>query len=122
MAEIKVSAAIPEGKEGGPRTVEVMYDFGANIEEMVELFGEQSVYANAQAQMKVGLQAAMRRAITPDKEGKVSTDEEVAEMAKSWTPGDRTVTRKSNVDKAMDLLGKMDAGERAALLEQLGSA
>lgn len=120
MPEIKVTAALPEDKPGGPRSVDVMYDFGANLEEMAEKFGEQSVYANAQAQMKVGLQAAMRRGMTPDKEGASKTNEEIQEMAAAWTPGDRTVTRKSNVEKAMDLLGGMSPEEKAALLSELG--
>jgi hypothetical protein len=119
MPEIKVTAALPEGKPGGARSVDVMYDFGADLEEMVEKFGEQAVFANAQAQMKISLQAAMRRGMSPDKEGKTSADEEIQEMANGWTPGDRTVTRKTNVEKAMDLLGDMDASERAALLKQL---
>lgn len=119
MPEIKVTAALPEGKEGGPRSVDVMYDFGANLEEMVEKFGDLAVYANAQAQMKIGLQAAMRRGMTPDKEGNTKTDEEIATMAAEWTPGDRTVTRKSAVDKAKDLLGAMSPEEKAELLAAL---
>jgi hypothetical protein len=119
MPEIKVAAALPEGKDGGPRTVEVMYDFGANLEEMVDKFGDQAVFANALAQMKIGLQANMRRGMSPDKEGKTKTDEEIAAGAAEWTPGDRTVTRKSTVDKAKDLLGGMSAEERAQLLAEL---
>ena len=38
----------------------VYYDFGDNIEEMIELFGDNVVFSNARSKMKIGLQAAMR--------------------------------------------------------------
>lgn len=124
MPEMIVKAVLPADKTGTdePRPCEVAYDFGGNVEEMIELFGDQVVYANARAQMVIGLQAMMRRAMMPDKEGKTKTDDEISAMAKEWTPGDRTVTRKTAVEKAKDLLGGMSPEEKAELLASLKGA
>ena len=70
-----------------PEPVALAYDFGDNLDEMVGMFGAETVFSNARAQMKIGLQAAMRRYIT---EGK-----DVASLASAWKPG---VTMERTVD------------------------
>jgi hypothetical protein len=39
----------------------INYDFGENLEEMTELFGDSVTFTNARSNMKIVLQAAMRR-------------------------------------------------------------
>jgi hypothetical protein len=118
MPESKVQAVLTEA-QGGPRDIEVDYNFGEGLEEMVDLFGDESVVNNAQAQMKINLQAALRRWMKPDKDGQSKTDEEILALVAGWKPGAKTITRKSSVDKAKDLLGKMSDGEKAQLLAAL---
>ncbi len=45
-----------------------MYDFGDNLEECVSIFGEEVVFTNARANMKITLQAGMRRCLEKNKE------------------------------------------------------
>ena len=69
-----------------PEAKVISYDFGENLDEMTKMFGADAVFSNARAQMKVGLQAAMRRYIT---EGK-----DVSTLPGLWKPGvsmERTV-------------------------------
>lgn len=63
--------------EGDPVTLE--YDFGENLAEMCEKFGDETVFTNARANMKVGLQGAMRRYIEKGMD--------VTSLATAWKPG-----------------------------------
>jgi hypothetical protein len=118
MPETKVQAVLTEA-QGGPREAEVLYDFGGSVEEAVDKFGEEAVLNNFVAQAKINLQAALRRWMKPDKDGELKTDDEILALAAEWKPGARSVTRKSTVAKAKDLLGKMSDAEKAQLLAAL---
>ena len=81
---IEVSAKSNKAPEKG--TVSLEYNFGENLEEMKDLFGEETVFTNARANMKVGLQGAMRRYL--------EKGQDVASLATAWKPGvqmERTV-------------------------------
>ena len=81
---IEVSAKSSKKPDVG--IVSLEYNFGENLEEMRELFGDETVFTNARANMKVGLQGAMRRYI--------EKGQDVASLATAWKPGvqmERTV-------------------------------
>jgi hypothetical protein len=75
MAEIEVSAKTKDH----PEAKVISYDFGDDLDSMVSLFGAETVFSNARAQMKVGLQAAMRRYIDDGKD--------VNTLPGVWKPG-----------------------------------
>ena len=119
MAEIEVKAKATLA-DGSTREVAIQYDFGNNLSEMQELFDDETVFANAKAQMVINLQAYLRRLAGDPKEGEQPlTDEEIQAKAKEWKPGNKQVTRKSNAEKVSELLGKMSAEEKAKLLASL---
>ena len=60
----------------------IAYDFGANLKEMVEKFGEEVVFTNARGSMVITGQAAMRRYLAGGK-----SQEEIADLMGSWKPG-----------------------------------
>lgn len=101
------------------RVFSTTYKFGANLDEAVALFGADAVYNNFRQQATIGLQSLIRRNLTPDKEGKTATDEEIQAAVDAWKPGSKQVTRKSAVEKAQDAIGKMSEDEKAELLKQL---
>ena len=64
------------------RKCSIEFNFGADLKEMSSLFGENVVYTNAKGQMKVGVNAAVRRLMeagVPDKE--------IAVKMKGYKPG-----------------------------------
>lgn len=118
MAETKVIATLTEA-QGGPREIECVYDFGDNLEQAVEMFGEDAVFGGFKAQSKINVQALIRRHMKPDKDGNQKSDSEIQAEVTAWKPGVRSVTRKSAVEKAKDLLGGMSAEEKQKLLADL---
>jgi hypothetical protein len=96
------------------RVVSTQYDFGSNLDEAVEKFGEAVVYGVFLDQAVIRLQAMLRRCI----EGEVP-DKEIPEKVAQWkmTVGGRE--RKSAAEKVQDLLGKMSPEQKQELLKSL---
>ncbi len=93
-------------------SVEVEYNFGANLGEAVELFGEDVVFNNAIGSLKVALQGFLRSQIDQKK-----TDEEITAAASTWKPGVRK-QGKSPQQKLIEQLNAMSPEDRAALLKE----
>ena len=90
------------------------FDFGANLDEMVEKFGGEVVFTQARAAMKIALQGIMRRYLENGK-----SVEEIAAIAADWKPGvqmERTVDPIAAARKAM---ATMDDAEKQAFIEKL---
>lgn len=127
MSDLEVVATVPSKVEGQPdREIKVFYDFGDNLEEAVELFGEDVVFSRFKAAAVIDLQALLRRhgsAGEPTKEnpnGRApKTDDEIAKIVSEWKPGLVTRVRKSPKDKALELLQSLSAEDRDALLASL---
>ena len=97
---------------------EVMYDFGDNLEEMKALFGDSVVHSNAKAQMKVGLQAFIRRCIEAGKQ-----QAEIAALVESYKPGVSADKIQDPVAVATAYFANLGSDEeRAAFLEKLRDA
>lgn len=103
--------------EKSDRVVSTTYDFGSNLDEAVEKFGENVVYGVFLDQATIRLQAMLRRCITDE-----VADKEIAAKVEAWkmTVGGRE--RRSAAEKVQDLLGKMSPEQKAELLKSLRTA
>jgi len=89
------------------------FDFGDGLDEAIEKFGEDVVFARYKASAVIDLQSAMRGWIKQKK-----PNEEIAKLASEWKPGTRQSRGKTKEEKARDALGRLSDVERAALLEE----
>lgn len=114
MAE-KITAKVGRGENAGPsHTFE--YDFGGDLKSMVAKFGEEVVYAQAKAQMIIGIQSAVRNVLaSAHEEGKKPDPKEIQKTIEGWKPGNRRPT-KSKAEKLREQLAGLSAEERKKLL------
>jgi hypothetical protein len=115
ILEVKAKKNDAEGNLAGEAVVQ--YDFGEDLKEMVELFGENVTFTNSRSQMKIGLQAYMRRCIEAGK-----GQEEIAVLVEQYKPGvqmDRVV---DPVAAAKSHFASLDEDGKRAFLEQLRAA
>ena len=96
-------------KDDAEATIE--YDFGADLNEMVEKFTDNVVYTNARAQMKIVLQAAMRR--------RLEAGQPCEDLAANWKPGVQMERIVDPIAAAKAKYAGMSEEERAAFLEDL---
>lgn len=119
METVQATATLTDedGNSTGEKvTGSVEYDFGANLDEAVEVFGADIVYAQFKQNATIALQGIMRRAIQSGKSG----DELQAAVAE-WKPGVRTRTGKSPADKIKTLLAGKSPEEIAEILNAVAS-
>ena len=110
------------GKGGESETCS--YDFGADLDNAVEKFGAEVVFANFRAQATIGLQAFMRNSMRlTDSEGKLTPvrGKALQKEVTAWTPGEKKPAR-SPVEKAKDQMGKLTPEQRAALFAEFKAA
>lgn len=111
---MKVSAK----KTDGP-SVEVEFDFGSNLDEVVAKFGADTAYKATIAALKVQFQAWLRAQAS----GENALDSGAIQSklnAEGWKPGERR-QGKSPQDKLRGLLEAMSAEERAAFIKEFKS-
>ena len=118
-APVETSIATISAKHSNERSITAEYDFGANLAECAEKFGDDVVFRNAVQQMTVSLQGFIRTKLGKEGDAKVS-DAQIATDVAAWVPGLRQ-PGKSKVDKAKDLLEGMSEEDRAVLLASLSS-
>jgi hypothetical protein len=107
---IRVTASKRVGDED--REAEIMYNFGSNIEEAIELFGADVVFTNFRVAGKIALQARMR--------SRIEKGQDVSELATLWKPGIQLERTPVNpVTAAKNAYANMTPEERAAFLEEL---
>ncbi len=103
----------------GEREITVNFNFGENLADATEKFGEAVIFSNFVRQAKVGLQSIVRSnagQLNEAKDEYAKSEEEIINALASWSPSDGTVTRLSKGDKLDKLLGGMSEEERAELL------
>ena len=96
------------------RAVTISYDFGENLQEMAEKFGENVVYTNARKSFIITAQAAIRRMIEAGR-----SDEEIQQKMSLWKPG---VALERTVDPVAALMrswSTMDEKQKAEILAKL---
>lgn len=101
------------------RVAKVNYDFGDNLEQMVERFGKEVVHSNAKQAIRISLQSRLRSAMDVAEGEKEPSDKDLQANADSWKPGVASATRKSPVEKAKESVSKLSPEERKALLAEL---
>jgi hypothetical protein len=112
--EVATSGVIEVTAKKGEREATITYDFGKDLDEMVEKFGADIVFTNARSNMKISLQGVMRRNL----EAGQSCDT----LAETWKPGqiaERTVDPLAAAQKAY---AGMSDEEREAFIAQLIAA
>lgn len=106
---IEVSA-----KKEGYDEVTITFDFGKSLKELVAKFGEEVVFTNARANMKITLQGVIRRLIAAGK-----NQDEIATTLVDWKPGvqmERTVDPLAVARKAM---ANMDDDQKQQFIQNL---
>jgi len=99
--------------------IEVEYDFGKDLDEMCELFGDVVVYSNAKANMHVGVQGVGRSVIKAGKTaGKPVTQKQVQEAVSKHKPGIRK-RGKSPAEKLKENYDKLTPEAKKELLAEL---
>ena len=93
-----IVVSVKKEVEGELKTASISYDFGANVEEMIEKFKGDVVFTNARANMKITAQGAMRRYLVAGK-----SQDEITSLMASWIPG---VALERTVDPVALLMGK----------------
>jgi hypothetical protein len=104
--------------DGEDKIVTINYDFGEDLDEMVEKYGKDVVFSNARASFIITLQAAMRRYMTGGR-----SQEEISELLSGWKPGVSLTRRIDPVsalvsqwasfspEKQKEILAKLKAGK-----------
>ena len=89
----------------------INYDFGENLEEMVDLFNENVTFSNARAQMKVKLQAVMRL--------RLAAGQDCSDLPSIYKPGVSSERIVDPIAAAKAKYATMDEDARAEFLESL---
>lgn len=117
MTAVNVTARL--GNEDDAPSATVTYDFGDNLEEAVEKFGADVVFARFKNAATVDLQALIRRHLDTAPDAPKKTAAEIQELATAWKPGVVTRKRKSASEKFEELFGQLSETDRQAMLEKL---
>lgn len=98
----------------GEKEATLTYDFGNNIEEARQMFGDDVVFTNFRQAAKISLQARMR--------SRLEKDQDVQELATIWKPGIQLERAPADpIAKAKNAFASMTPEQRLALLEELKS-
>ena len=111
MTAIKVEAKLTDSEP-----VSVDYDFGDNLDEAVSVYGEEVVFSRYKAAAVIDLQAYMRNQIRAEK-----SEAEIRTAVSEWKPGVKQSSGKSKEERAREILGKLSAEERAAILAEFAA-
>lgn len=116
--KMEVSAKVP-AKDGKPEKSAVVYvTTGKDAEEMIKMFGQEAVKTNADANWKVTLQAAIRRALENGK-----TQEQIQQALADAKMGVKTSTGKVDpIQASLAAFASMTKEDQKAYLEQLKAA
>lgn len=117
VKEISVSAPKVE------RKFESTYGFGDTLEEAVELFGEDVVFAGFVSSATIDAQNFIRLRLEKKTEdgGFSYSDDAIFSDFAEWKPGIKTRERTSPLDKIKKALGALSEEQKAALLASLGA-
>jgi len=89
----------------------INYDFGKDLDDMVSKFGVEVTFTNARANMKIGLQSAMRRFLVAGKD--------CAELVTGYKPGVQMERVVDPLAVAQKAYGAMSDEEKAAFIAKL---
>ena len=106
------------------------FDFGANLEEMLTLFGEETVFEMAAAKAVIVVQAELSKLATGKNEdgthiypdGAVPTEDIAAHFSNYTLEYKRGRAGKTDLQKMLDKMSKMGAEEAEAFKVQLAAS
>ena len=121
----KVSATSKFLKDAGYAEIEVDFHFPETLDEMAETFGEEITRTNAEANMVVALQGSIRRWAESQLKGsdgnfdesKTLNVDKIQEQASAWKPGIVQRSKKSKVEKVLDITKGMSSEDLAAFIK-----
>lgn len=99
-------------KTNGP-SIEVDFDFGSNLSDVVAQYGEPVAFRSVVQNLKTQLQVWLRAQAVA---GRTSEDVQAELNNNGWKPGERRVA-KTPQDKLRTLFDQMTAEERAAFIK-----
>lgn len=108
--------AAKAGTSDDAPTASVEYDFGENLAEAAELFGDDVVFSRFVSAATVDLQALIRRNLTLEEP---KSEAEIQTLVAEWRPGVSSRKRVSASEKAQRAVDNLSEAEKAALLESL---
>ena len=111
---VEVSGVVEVEAKKDDRSATITYDFGKDLDEMVEKFGAEVTFTNARANMKIGLQSAMRRYLVAGKD--------CAELVEAWKPGVQMERVVDPLAVAQKAYGNMTDEEKQAFIAKLTGA
>lgn len=117
MAEIAITAKKTikvEGQEDNNLEATILYDFGDNLSDAVDKFGEEIVFGCYAAASKISGQAAIRRQLENGK-----TQEDITERMAEWKPGQKLERVTDPVAALKAKLMTMTDEEKQAMLAEL---
>lgn len=112
MAVEKISAKLSNQEDNEAVTVE--YDFGDNLQDAAEKYGEDVVFQRFRSAATVDLQSLIRRGIKAGKDAAT-----IQQEASEWAPGVRKTTKKSAEERIKEQFSKLSQEEREALMAEL---
>lgn len=94
------------------QVAKIYYNFGADLEAMIELFGDEVVFSYAKGQMIIRLQAAMR--------SRLSAGTDVASLMSEFKPGIALPKSPKDMNKATEnYFMTLSEDEQSAMIEKL---
>jgi hypothetical protein len=108
--EFEASKTVGEEKKTG----KIFRDFGDNLEEMIDKFGEDLVYKLAFSEVDSKLKSAIRREL-----GSGTTEEDIPEKLKDWRPDVRHSVKKSPLESSVDQFGSLPPDVQEEHLKRL---
>lgn len=116
--KMEVTAKVPAKDDQPEKQATVFVNTGATAAEMIEMFGEEAVRSNANANWTVTLQAAIRRGLNAGK-----TPEQVAtELADAKMGVKTTLGRVDPIQASLAMFKTMSKKERQDYLANLKAA
>jgi hypothetical protein len=98
--------------------MEISYDFGDNMGEMVKKFGDRIVYEHALDNMVIALQGMCRAKMKKQGKDRVA-DATIIAAVKNWKPGGRVIDPTKRVGRITRDVSKLDDKAKKALMAQL---
>ena len=111
---MEVTGALGRGETAKKYTVN--YDFGADLDAAVKLFGPQVIFDGFVGKEVINLQNLIRTAINAGKKS-----EEIDKLAAAWKPGIKVSRKKSQYEKTLATVGDLTP-EQLATIQQAAAA
>ena len=118
MSIEKINVASGPASDAKRRSIEVSFNIGSSLPEMVKLWGERIVFEHAHDNMVIALQGMVRSRLKKEGKDKVS-DASIHAAVKNWKPGGRVVDPAKKLDRTTKQALALDIKGKRALMAKL---